>query len=147
VRMNRVSASLLIAGTAIAMIVAIAGCTAQPSAPKATNPEPPAPIQLTAQDSSSTQTMQVGQGLQVTLEANPTTGYEWAVDGSVPAPLTLSGEPTYTASSSAIGSGGTQVWALAAKRPGQGTLKLKYWRSFETTTPPIKTFQVNVDVK
>jgi inhibitor of cysteine peptidase len=145
--MKPVLKNLLFAGIALAMATTIAGCGSRPSTPKPTNPEPPAPIQLTAKDSSSTQVMQVGQELRVALEANPTTGYQWTVDGLVPAPLKLSGEPTFTASSSAIGSGGTQVWTLAAKTVGQGMLKFKYWRSFEATTPPTKTFEVNIDVK
>jgi inhibitor of cysteine peptidase len=145
--MKRVLRGPLLAGVAMAMVVTIAGCASQPVAPKTTNPEPAAPIHLTAKDSSSTQVMQVGQELNVTLEANPTTGYQWAVDGLIPAQLTMPAQPKFTASSNAIGSGGTQVWTLAAKNAGKGTLKLKYWRSFEATTPPIRTFEVNVDVK
>jgi inhibitor of cysteine peptidase len=145
--MKRALRGPLLAGVAMAVVVTIAGCAGQPVAPKTTNLEPAAPIQLTAMDSSSTQVMQVGQKLDITLEANPTTGYQWAVDGLIPAQLIMPGQPKFTASSNAIGSGGMQVWALAAKYAGKGTLKLKYWRSFEPTTPPTKTFEVNVDVK
>jgi inhibitor of cysteine peptidase len=147
VLMKRVLRGPLLAGVAMAVIATIAGCASQPVAPKATNPEPAAPIQLTAKDSGSTQIMEVGQELDVTLKANPTTGYQWAVDGLIPTQLTMPGQPKFTAASSAIGSGGKQVWTLVAKYAGSGTLKLKYWRSFEATTPPIETFEVNVDVK
>jgi inhibitor of cysteine peptidase len=145
--MKRALGVPLLAGIAIAVLATIAGCASQPVAPKATNPEPAAPIHLTAKDNSSTQVMQVGQELEVTLEANPTTGYQWAVDGLIPTQLTMPGQPKFTASSNAMGAGGTQSWTFAAKHAGKGTLKLKYWRSFEATTPPIETFQVNVDVK
>ena len=128
----------------VLLALTVAGCA---SPPVKTNPEPPGPLILSAKDSDSTQTIQTGQLLQITLDANPTTGYDWAVDGAVPAPLVESGAPRFTASSAAIGAGGTETWSFGARAAGQGKLKLKYWRSFEASTPPISTFQINVVVK
>jgi len=139
--------TLTLACLAIALVAAVSGCSSKPGTTGKTNPEPPAPLALTAKDTGSTHSMQVGQQLRVTVDANPTTGYQWAVDGDVPAPLAQSGHPIYKIGSGAIGSGGTEVWTFAARAAGSGTLKLKYWRSFEATTPPVKTFEVTVDVK
>ena len=144
--MKHPPSALALACLALAVIAAVAGCTSKPSTSVKTNPEPPAPIALSAKDSGSTQTMQVGQQLRLSLDSNPTTGYQWTVD-DIPAPLAQSDEATFTASSGAIGSGGTEVWTFVARAAGQGTLKLKYSRSFEATTPPVKSFEVKVDVK
>ena len=139
-RSARVSFALLLALVAD-------GCAGQPSNPTRTNPEPPGQIVLAAKDSSSTATMQTGQLLQITLDANPTTGYDWAIDGDVPAQLKQSGAPRLTSSSSAIGAGGIETWSFDARAVGTGTLRLKYWRSFEASTPPVRTFTVDVVVK
>lgn len=110
-------------------------------------PKSAAPIQLTQKSSGSTQMLSVGQKLIVSLESNPTTGYRWAVDGEVPPPLEQVGNAKYTPGSTALGAGGTEVWTFSAKAAGKGTLKMKYWRSFEPTATPADTFQVMVNVK
>lgn len=145
--MNDSRRTMAFACLTIALVATVSGCSSKPSTGAKTNPEPPAPIALSTKDTGSTQSMQVGQQLRVSLDANPTTGYQWAVDGVLPAPLAQSGHPTYKRASGAIGSGGTEVWTFAARAAGSGTLKLKYWRSFEATTPPVQTFDVTVDVK
>ncbi len=105
------------------------------------------PVRLSDADDGSVQRLDAGQELQVSLEANPTTGYQWAVDGDLPAQLEQKGEPVYDASSNAIGAGGTEVWTFVAKEPGTGTLRLKYWRSFEPTVPPVVTYSLSVAVR
>jgi inhibitor of cysteine peptidase len=65
----------------------------------------------------------------------------------VGARLEQKGEPVFSAESGAMGAGGTQVWTFVGKAAGDGELKLKYWRSFESTVPPVKTFAVKVSVK
>ena len=114
----------------------LAGCSAKP-----------ATLELSLSDSGSTQQIAAGQQVRVSLEANPTTGYQWAVDGELPAQVEQVGAPEYKAGSTAIGAGGTEVWTFSGKEPGQGTVRLKYWRSFEPTVPPVKTFSATFDVK
>jgi len=105
-----------------------------------------APLELTSKDSGSQQTLAVGQQLKITLDANPTTGYLWAVD-AVPDQLEQSGDPVYSSRSGAMGAGGTEVWTFVGKSAGTRPLKLKYWRSFEPTAAPAKAFEVTVDVR
>jgi len=130
----RAVAALAIMGCCLA--VALAGCSGQAT-----------PVELTEKDSGSTQTLVVGQEMNISLESNPTTGYQWAVDGKLPSQLTEVGAPAYKAGSSAMGAGGTETWAFKATSPGTGTLNLKYWRSFEPTSTPAKTFTINISVK
>lgn len=105
------------------------------------------PLELTGQDSASQQTLAVGQQLKITLDSNPSTGYRWAVDGAVPPQLEQSGEAQYAGKSNALGAGGAEVWTFVGTSVGKGTLKLKYWRSFEPTAAPANTFEVSVNVR
>lgn len=127
--------SLLVVGVALAVL--LAGC-----APKADRT-----VEIGAADAGSRQTIAVGQQLRISLESNPTTGYQWALDGEVPAQLEQIGDPEYTAESDAIGAGGTEVWTFAGKLAGTETLRLKYWRSFEPEATPEETFEVEVEVR
>ncbi|MBE0416821.1 MAG: protease inhibitor I42 family protein [Coriobacteriia bacterium] len=104
-------------------------------------------LEVTQADRGSTLDMQVGQQISVTLEANPTTGYLWTVEGEVPGQLQQVGEARYTSESDALGAGGSEVWTFEAVAPGEGTLKLKYWRSFEPDVDPIEEFQMSVSVE
>ncbi len=107
----------------------------------------PRPLELTAADSGSTVTLAPDQELVITLEGNPTTGYQWEIEGALPEMLVQVGEPAYTADSEAIGSGGEQTWRFLAVTAGEGELRMKYWRSFEPTAAPVETFSARVNVK
>ncbi|MDR3686606.1 MAG: protease inhibitor I42 family protein [Coriobacteriia bacterium] len=121
-------------------------CLALGSVLSACAPGSNSPVDLTAKDSGSRQTLAVGQQLRVTLDANPTTGYQWSVDGSLPAQLKQVGDAVYSTQSTAIGAGGSEVWTFVGAASGTGTMKLKYWRSFEPTATPVKVFEVQADV-
>jgi inhibitor of cysteine peptidase len=128
--MRRVLLPVLVAAAAV---LVLGGCAARG-------------LELTAEDNGTAQTLAIDQELTITLEANPSTGYAWEIDGQPPGQLEQLGEPEFSAESKAIGAGGTQVWRFRAAESGKGELKLKYWRSFEPTVPPIETFSVTVSV-
>lgn len=104
-------------------------------------------VRITEKDNAQTFTLQPGDTLSLSIEGNPTTGYNWEieeVDTSILAPI---GDPQYKSSSSLIGTGGTYTFTFEAKAIGTTNLKLKYYRSFEKDTPPIQTFAVTVNVQ
>jgi inhibitor of cysteine peptidase len=139
--------AVLVSGAAAALV---GGCaTATPPPPGASPPgtSPPGAVELTAADDGSRLDMATGQQLRVVLDANPTTGYAWAIDGELPPQLEQVGEAEFGRSSDAIGAGGTEVWTFEAVEPGEGRLALKYWRSFEPDVVPVETFQVDVAVR
>ena len=121
----------------VSLAVLLTGCAQRASAP----------VELTQEDSGTSQALSVGQELRISLDANPTTGYMWAIDGELPQQLEQVGDPEYTSESNAIGAGGTEVWVFRGLAAGEGTLKLKYWRSFEPTATPDDTFEVTVGVE
>jgi inhibitor of cysteine peptidase len=100
---------------------------------------------VTAADDGTSVALDVGDRLIVTLEGNPTTGFTWEVDGTVPANLVQLGQPLFVADSDAIGSGGTFTFRFEAVASGSGTLRLIYHRPFETVAPE-DSFEVTVTV-
>jgi inhibitor of cysteine peptidase len=88
-----------------------------------------------------------GATLSISLQGNPTTGYNWElaeVDQSI---LKPAGEVDYKSGSPLIGSGGVYTFKFEAVETGSTNLKLIYYRSFEEDTPPVNTFELTVLVK
>lgn len=111
------------------------------------NPFVTGPTQLTEKDAGRTVEMKAGDTLQVTLEGNPTTGYDWERASGDEAVLEQLGASTYKADSDLIGSGGQVTLRFEAVAAGQTTLQLVYHRPWETDEPPAETFEVTVVVK
>ncbi len=104
-------------------------------------------IRLHEKDSGRTVELHIIDRLEVVLEGNPTTGYQWqidALDASVIKPI---GEPEFKPDSDAIGSGGEYTFVFESITPGQTTLTLIYHRPFEKGVEPLKTFRVTVVVE
>jgi inhibitor of cysteine peptidase len=77
--------------------------------------------------------VKAGDTFTIRLEANPTTGYEWAVTISDETVLALEKSdyvPDEVASDVA-GSGGTQVFAFKALNSGEAAIDMVYQRSWE----------------
>jgi len=108
---------------------------------------PEASLRLSEEDAGSTAELRVGDTMEVVLDGNPTTGFQWettAVDASV---LRQVGEPGFEPYSTLIGSGGKFTFRFEALASGQTLLQMVYHRSWETDVPPEKTFEVNVTVQ
>ena len=104
-------------------------------------------IELDADDDAAEIEIKTDQELVVTLEANITTGYTWAVDSDVDGSLQLVGEIEYESESNLIGGGGAQKLRFKAGAPGEGDLTLIYHQPFDTETEPAREFSVSVIVK
>jgi inhibitor of cysteine peptidase len=111
------------------------------------NPFVKGPMKLTAKDAGGTVEMKVGDTLQVMLEGNPTTGYDWEMAPGDEAVLEQLGASTYKADSDLMGSGGQVTLRFKAVAAGQTALQLVYHRPWETDEPPAETFEVTVTVK
>jgi inhibitor of cysteine peptidase len=97
---------------------------------------------------NQTITASVGDKIEVRLEGNPTTGYDWkAVSYSRSLPVSHSDyipmDPTF------VGSGGTYVFTIVPDQFASGgshTIKFAYFRSWEGEDKALKTFTINIDV-
>jgi inhibitor of cysteine peptidase len=91
--------------------------------------------------------LQQGNLLVITLEGNPTTGYQWEMLPNTDGAVELQGEPEYKSGGNLAGSGGIYKFTIKAIKTGSTRVELKYYRSFEVGVPPIKTFSIGVEVK
>jgi predicted secreted protein len=137
----------------LALMLVLVGCEATDSATRdeVIAPESVAqPIMLTMDDNGKTVDLQVGQSATITLEGNPTTGYEWSVASfDNPGVLKSGFGGIYISHADAsdsepprVGVGGTYSWTYQAVQAGKATVSLAYARSWETDTPAAKTFDV-----
>jgi inhibitor of cysteine peptidase len=102
-------------------------------------------MQLTDEDSGRAVTITVSEELEVTLEANPTTGYRWEV--SAADPKVLAPRPSrFVPGSKGIGSGGREILSFRGIEAGHTDLKLSLQRPFERGKPPAKEFRLTVTV-
>lgn len=100
----------LIATAAIALM----GACAEPSATRT----------VTAGQSGTSIDLRVGDTLLITLDGNPSTGFDWAPVGSVSPVLDLA-ERTFTPSGTALGASGTVTFRFSAAAPGTIHLVMK----------------------
>ena len=92
--------------------------------------------------------LSVDQSLVVTLESNASTGYSWSLaqnsDDSV---LNETGNKYLAPQTTLVGAGGKEEWTFKALKKGTSSISMVYRRSWETDTPPAKTFDLTVVVK
>lgn len=111
---------------------------------------PPEPVQLTAADIGRHIDLQLGQEIEVRLEANPTTGFRWQMVRAAPAVLDSLARDSYAPAPAApgvLGGGGTVRWRFRAARAGQDSLRLVYRRPWEQDNAPAQTFSCEVIVR
>jgi predicted secreted protein len=101
---------------------------------------------LTGSDNKKTIQVQVGDEIDIALDSNPTTGYGWTIEKNDETLLTLK-QSNFSASSSLIGSGGTQTFTFVAKSAGTVNLQFKYWRSFAGNKSITRRFAVTIQIQ
>jgi inhibitor of cysteine peptidase len=150
--MNR--SLLLLAQLSLASIVALTsmGCSGSASEDDAADEsqdELKRSVSLTDLDNGKKVTVTEGQSLNVTLESNATTGYEWSVT-STDRTFGYPTERFLAPTSGAMGAPGKQKFTWKTKSPlsmvGKHVVTLSYARSFEKNVKPAKTFKFTVDV-
>jgi inhibitor of cysteine peptidase len=83
-----------------------------------------------------------GKIVSVSLEANPSTGYEWVAEFD-PAFLKLVRKETVSAAS-LVGGGGTEKFEFEALRSGITRLRMVYKRAWETAKTDEKTYIIEI---
>ena len=99
---------------------------------------------VSAEDNGQAVNLKIGDKLEVVLQGNPTTGYEW-VTTSVDSSVLIPGDSSFTPESDATGAGGEYVFKYTGAALGTTVLRLAYQRSWEGR--PTQTFYVTVNVK
>jgi inhibitor of cysteine peptidase len=125
----------------VALVVA---CTA--------TPQTPAPVSGTmrvdATADGTTIRLKQGAELVVSLDSNPSTGFDWKVVESLPPQLTEKDDAfESSATPGVVGAGGKRVLTYTAAAFGTGDLDLEYVRYWEKGVPPERTFALTVIVE
>ncbi|MQP75460.1 hypothetical protein CQ393_06090 [Stenotrophomonas sp. MYb238] len=126
--------------TTLALLLGLAACQGQP-------PQTPPTIVHARADSANT--LEVGQILEVALEGNAGTGYQWQVVESGQPQLAAIAPSADTATAAPARPGGPVLQRLRfrAEQPGQALLRLEYRRPWERGEPAARTADYRVDVR
>jgi len=109
-----------------------------------------APSQVSVDASYAGKEVEVAAGgsLTVTLESNPTTGFEWELASNTDeAVLELVGSKYEAPEGAVPGAGGKEVWTFKALKKGNSTISMEYSRSWEEGVETAETFVLTVVVK
>ena len=110
----------------------------------------PSKVKLGKADTGKTFDLAKGGVLEITLEGNPTTGYNWSQVPSNDEVLKPIGAYTYKqnpAPAGMVGVGGKFTFNFKAIGVGATQLKFRYQRPWEKNVPPSETFELNINVK
>jgi predicted secreted protein len=113
----------------------------------ACGPALPGVVQIDEQNAGETVEMNLGDTLEVALEGNITTGYNWVPTLQAPVLLEQVGEPEMTPESDQLGAPGKIVLQFKAVASGETILHLDYKQPWDDETAPEETFEVIVVVK
>ena len=124
----------------LAVAAGLAGCgSLQPQTPAVVN----------ASKSGGAVTLQTGDTLVVTLDAQPSTGYRWETLDLHGPVLVAVGSADYLPAAVApgtVGAPGDSVFRYQARDVGHATLELGYSRPFENGVAPARTVHYDVTV-
>lgn len=125
-------------------VLLAAGC-----APVIDKPEQPL-IVVETRDAGATIDIALTQHLQIRLDGNRTTGFEWLLIDQTGEILEIIGEaPRYEPSAESaglLGGGGTENWLFQPVRRGEGLLRFEYRRPWENGWEALRSavFKVRV---
>jgi inhibitor of cysteine peptidase len=102
-------------------------------------------VRVNENENGETVHLEVDEALDILLESNPTTGYQWNVD-QLDSKILTQGPSDFIGTSSGLGSGGNTVLHFTVLAKGQTVLRLVYRRPFEKGLPPLKSFTLNIVV-
>ncbi len=103
-------------------------------------------VQLGPENSGQEVEIPIQVDIEISLVANPGTGYSWSVEQTDSAKLIQIGESTFEAGSEQLGAPGQQIFHLRPKSAGTVRLKLIYHRPWEKVGVPADSFEVTLHI-
>lgn len=92
--------------------------------------------------------VRVNQEFKITVDSNPTTGYQWDLAAKPDESVVRFVSKAFVAPESGlVGAGGKEVWTFRAVGRGQTEIRMKYFRSWEKGKAPVRRalYSVTVD--
>ena len=92
--------------------------------------------------------LSVGEKFQVTLDENPTTGFEWEIHKPGKPCIVLLSEKSVPPPKDpqVVGRGGTKIFTFKAEKPGRTELELRYRRPWEDEDKFSKSFRLSLKI-
>ena len=91
--------------------------------------------------------LKVGEGFEVRLKANPSTGFMWYLHKNSTPLLKLVSQTETESKEPGMGRPSIQIFKFEAKRAGEGVLLLHYVRSWEKPAPDEEQFDLHVNIE
>lgn len=101
-------------------------------------------ITLGEAENGGTFDVETGREFAISLDENPTTGYQWAL--SVPDGIVQDSEGFEPPADGLVGAGGVRTWTLHGETPGTYEITAEYRRPWETAGEPAMNFSVTIEV-
>ena len=134
----------------MACLMAFTSCSKLPAQSNESSKEVKSTVkQLTEADDKTTVTLAVGAAFNITLKANPTTGYGWQLEKLENSVVAPKGEAEYVqdkGTEGRAGAGGTMTFRFEVKDAGRTMVQLGYLRPWEKEKP-IQTFSVTIEAQ
>ena len=128
------------------VLAAVAGCGSSKTTPTSpTTPTKKTTVKIYT-DATKNITAKVGETFIIQLKANPTTGYQWQIAGSL-SPAVVKVSNVYVpskASSTTVGSGGVENWTFKAVSAGDALIQMEYLQAGSNTNGGNANFNVTV---
>ena len=102
---------------------------------------------VTDADKGSTVHLKMGDILEVRLESNPTTGYEWSVDPKSTPLLKQTDQSQSPSTEPGVGRPIVQIFKFEPTGRGTGDLLLRYVRSWEKPSPNDQQYDLHVSIE
>jgi inhibitor of cysteine peptidase len=102
---------------------------------------------ITDADKGGVVHLRMGDTLEVSLKANPSTGYMWYIEKESTPLLKLHHQTQTDVTEPGEGRPVFQVFEFEPKRGGDGVLRLHYVRSWEKPTPDDERFDIRVVIE
>ncbi len=109
------------------------------------------PGEVSVDESYNGKTVEIAVGgtLTVTLESNPTTGFQWELASISDQAVLEKQSNTFETpeDTGMVGSPGKEVWTFRALKKGTSTISMEYGRPWEGGEKGVETFTLNVVIK
>ncbi len=132
---------VMLVAALIAACILGAGCISQPD-------ETPAPAEeytFKEADNNADVKLPAGSRITISLDENPTTGYEWNITSS--RGLQYVSDVFTPPSTGLIGAGGVHEWQYIAAEKGTGEFSAIYWQPWENVTGDETAFSITFTIE
>jgi predicted secreted protein len=107
----------------------------------------PITVQVNHHDPNETFPVKVGDTVQLSLPAQPSTGYKWVIKKPDPAQLKQVGKPKFSPNNDTMGAKGKMLWTFSSVGVGKVTVMAALEGPQAGSTGPAKQFQFAVVAK